>query len=196
MARATVDMLSREDADAVSENGEHRRAYAGKVRRTAEEIRMSAFQLRGLPHSPFEAMFEWPDDALAAVGARRCIAGEDFGFPCRVSLEDARAGEELLLLPFEHQPAASPYRASGPIFVRRGATQCVLPPGVVPPYVARRLISWRAYDAAHDMIDADVGEGTGLALELERAFSREEVAYVHLHNARRGCFSCLASRVR
>jgi hypothetical protein len=157
---------------------------------------MSAFQLVGLPSAPFQAMFQWSDDALAAVGARRCVADADFGFPCRVSLEDARVGEELLLLPFEHQAATSPYRAAGPIFVRRGAEQCVLPPGVVPPYVARRLISWRAYDAAHEMIDADVGEGAALAAELERVFSRGEVAYVHLHNARRGCFSCRVGRVR
>ncbi|MFC4820861.1 DUF1203 domain-containing protein [Dokdonella ginsengisoli] len=156
---------------------------------------MSAFRLSGLPHATFQAMFDWPDEALAAAGARRCVATEDFGFPCRVSLEDARTGEALLLLPFEHQPAASPYRASGPIFVRRDAVQRVLPPGVVPPYVARRLISWRAYDPAHDMLDADVCEGENIADALERVFARGEVAYVHLHNARRGCFSCLASRV-
>ncbi|WP_300620581.1 DUF1203 domain-containing protein [Dokdonella sp.] len=156
---------------------------------------MPGFRLSGLPHAPFEAMFDWSHDELSAVGARRCIATEDFGFPCRVSLEEARAGEELLLLPFQHQPEMSPYRASGPIFVRRGATQCRLPPGVIPPYVARRLISWRAYDRLHDMIDADVRDGAALAEELERLFALADVAYVHLHNARRGCFSCLASRV-
>ncbi|MBO9579260.1 MAG: DUF1203 domain-containing protein, partial [Microbacteriaceae bacterium] len=60
---------------------------------------------------------------------------------------------------YEHQPAHSPYRASGPIFVRRDAQRRVLAPGEVPPYVAERLISLRAYDVAHLMVDAEVCEG-------------------------------------
>lgn len=156
---------------------------------------MSSFRLCGLPHEPFEAMFGWSQDELSVVGARKCIATEDFGFPCRVSLEEARVGEELLLLPFQHQAATSPYRASGPIFVRRGAIRRLLPPGIVPPYVARRLISWRAYDRSHDMIEADVCEGVVVASELERLFACADIAYIHVHNAKRGCFSCLADRV-
>jgi hypothetical protein len=155
---------------------------------------MSTFRISGLPHAFFEEMFEWPDRALSAAGARRCIATAEPGFPCRVSLEDARVGEELLLLPFEHQPAATPYRAAGPIFVRRGAVQRRLPPGIVPPYVTRRLISCRAYDRSHDIVDAEVREGVAVPAELERLFARADVAYVHLHNARRGCFSCVANR--
>ena len=51
---------------------------------------------------------------------RRMRSDQPVGFPCRVSLEDAPVGEEVLLLPFTHQDSRSPYRASGPIFVRRG----------------------------------------------------------------------------
>ena len=32
------------------------------------------------------------------------------GFPCRVSLVDAEIGESVLLVNYEHLPAASPYR--------------------------------------------------------------------------------------
>lgn len=156
---------------------------------------MPGFQLSGLPYAPFDPLFALTDDQLLSLGAVRSVADAAFGFPCRVSLQDAAVGEELLLLPFEHQPAASPYRASGPIFVRRGATQCRLPAGIVPAYVSQRLISLRAYDADHMMVDATVCEGTSVADQLERTFLNAEVAYVHLHNARRGCFSCLASRV-
>jgi hypothetical protein len=152
------------------------------------------FRLSGIDPAPFEPLFALDDDALARLGARRCIADSDFGYPCRVSLEDARPGDELLLLSWEHQPAASPYRASGPVFVRRGAKRAVLPPGVVPPYVSRRLISLRAYDRAHMMVGAAVREGADAARELERMFADPAVAYVHLHNAKRGCFSCLAER--
>ncbi|TDK22741.1 DUF1203 domain-containing protein [Luteimonas aestuarii] len=151
-----------------------------------------AFQLSGIDPAPFEALFALDDARLRELGAKRCIADSDRGYPCRVSLEDAKTGDELLLLPYEHQPATSPYRASGPIFVRRGAMRRVLPASVVPPYVSARLMSLRAYDAGHMMIDAEVCEGVDVARELARMFRASAIAYVHLHNARRGCFSCVA----
>jgi len=156
---------------------------------------MPAFQLSGLSPVAFEPLFALSDEELRNLGAVRQVATGDFGFPCRIGLLDAQAGEELLLLPYEHQAAATPYRASGPVFVRRGARQCTLPPGVVPPYVAKRLISWRAYDDTDLMIDAAVCEGTRIGTALEQVFANPAVAYVHLHNAKRGCYSCLASRV-
>ena len=117
------------------------------------------------------------------------------GFPCRVSLVDADAGEELLLLPYAHQPAASPYRASGPIFVRRHARQRVLAPGHVPECVTSRLMSLRAYDAYDMIVAADVCEGAAVAGAIERTFADPAVRYIHLHNARRGCYACLVQRV-
>jgi len=152
------------------------------------------FRLSGIDPAPCEPLFALDDAELQRRGAKRCRADSDSGYPCRASLEDAKAGDELLLLSYEHQPAASPYRASGPIFVRRGAARRELPPGVVPPYVSNRLISLRAYDAAHMMVDATVCEGGDVARELERMFGDRAVAYVHLHNAKRGCFSCVAHR--
>jgi hypothetical protein len=155
---------------------------------------MPRFQLSGIAHEPFESLFLLPDERLGAMGIARRFATETPGFPCRVSLEDAAIGEELLLLPYEHQPAPSPYRASGPVFVRRHARRRVLAPGEVPPSVSRRLISLRAYDAADMMVAASVCEGTAVAGALERTLSDPGVAYVHLHNARQGCFSCEARR--
>jgi hypothetical protein len=158
------------------------------------EQTMQRWQLSGLEPDPFEAMFAWSDEALARAGAQRRIAAEYPGFPCRVSLEDAPVGAELLLLPYEHHAAASPYRASGPIFVRRGAARRELAPGDVPPYVTRRLISIRGYDRNAMMIAATVCEGAGVAAELDALFADPAVAYAHLHNAKRGCFSCRANR--
>jgi len=152
------------------------------------------FQLRGIDPPPYEALFALDDHGLRRLGAKRCTADSDSGYPCRASLEDAKPGDELLLLSYEHQPADSPYRASGPIFVRRGSMRAMPAPGVVPPYVSRRLMSLRAYDAGHMMIGAEVCEGEEVATELERLFADPAVAYVHLHNARRGCFSCVAHR--
>ena len=136
------------------------------------------------------------DGELAALGARRVVADEAFGFPCRVSLADADVGDELLLLPFEHLRTRSPYRASGPVFVRKGARRAVLEPGAIPPYVTRRWMSVRAYDADDMMVAADVCDGSdvrGVIERLHRAIRR--VAFIHLHNAKRGCFSCRVERV-
>jgi hypothetical protein len=160
------------------------------------ERAMQRFQLSGIDHQPFEHLFLLSDEQLHELGAMRRVATEAPGFPCRISLEDAQVGEELLLLPYLHQPAASPYRASGPIFVRRGVQRRVLAVGEVPPYVTRRLISLRAYDSAHMLVAATVCEGEVVASEIERAFDDAAVAYIHLHNAKQGCFSCLAERAR
>jgi hypothetical protein len=155
---------------------------------------MHHFQLVALPPTEFAPLFDLSDQALAPHGAQRHIATASTGYPCRISLEDAQQGDELLLLPYEHQPAASPYRASGPIYVRRGAVQRVLPADEVPPYLSSRVLSVRAYDNAHAIIDASVCEGTHVAEEIERVFSNAAVAYLHLHFAKRGCFACRVER--
>ena len=156
---------------------------------------MSRWRISGLDPAPFEPLFASSDDALRRLGALRRVADEVPGFPCRVGLDDAPVGAELLLLPYEHHPARSPYRASGPIYVRRGATRRDLDAGDVPAMVARRLISLRAYDAQALMVDATVCDGAEVAAALDGFFADGAVDYVHLHFARRGCFSCVASRV-
>ncbi|HEV8691684.1 MAG TPA: DUF1203 domain-containing protein [Ideonella sp.] len=179
----------------MSESGERERP-AGRTMghlESAERI-VHHFQLTGLGHAFFEPLFELSDEALSRMGAQRRIANEHPGFPCRISLEDAPEGAEMLLLPFVHQPAASPYHASGPIFVRRGVKQRVLGVGELPAYVTRRLMSVRAYDAAHMIVDAAVCEGGAVRAEIERMFDNAQVAYLHLHNAKRGCYSCRVDR--
>ncbi|MFL6628196.1 MAG: DUF1203 domain-containing protein [Vitreoscilla sp.] len=156
---------------------------------------MSSFRLVGLAAENFEPFFAMSDDELAALGARRVVADAPTGFPCRVSLADAAPGDELLLLPFEHLSTRSPYRASGPVFVRRGVPRAVLAPGEIPPYVTRRAMSVRAYDANDMMVDADVCDGTDVRGALDRMLADDAVAFIHLHNAKRGCFSCRVERV-
>ena len=154
----------------------------------------ASFRLVGLPYEQFAPLFDKSDAELAVLHIERRFADTDFGFPCRVSLQDARPGDELLLLSFMHQPGDSPYRASGPIFVRRGAVPADLVPGELPPYLTRRQISLRAYDAAHLMVEAEVCEGGEAAPLIEAMLARSDVAYIHLHNAKRGCYSCMAVR--
>lgn len=155
---------------------------------------MSNFQLVSLDPEPFAPLFALSDDALRAMGAARVKAGSPTGYPCRVSLEDAAVGDELLLLPYAHVEAPSPYQATGPIFVRRHARPRVLAPGEVPPSVTSRLISVRSYDAAGVMLDADVCSGETVASRIDGFFAHARVHVIHLHNARRGCFACRVMR--
>lgn len=153
------------------------------------------FQIHGLDYAEFEPLFDLDDSELARRKPRRVIATESPGYPCRVSLQDAAVGEELLLLHYIHQPAASPWRASGPIYVRREAKSPRLLPGEVPDYVARRIISVRAYDEQHALVDATIAQGSAVADAITRAFADPGVAYLHLHNAKHGCFSCAVLRM-
>jgi hypothetical protein len=156
---------------------------------------MSSFRLVGLAAESFDLFFAMPDAELDALGVRRLMADAPTGFPCRVSLTDAGVGDELLLLPFEHLSTGSPYRASGPVYVRRGVTRATLAPGEIPPYVTRRMMSVRAYDADDMMVDADVCEGVETGAVVARLMADPVVSYIHLHNAKRGCFSCRVERV-
>lgn len=152
------------------------------------------FRATGLSLSLFEPLFVLDDAALAARGMRRMIADTKPGFPCRVSLEDAEPGERLILLPFEHQPAHSPYRASGPIFVREAARMPFDEIDAVPPVLRGRQLSLRAYDEAGLMVDADVIDGDDVERTIKRFFARDDAAYLHVHNAKRGCYACRIDR--
>ena len=68
-----------------------------------------AFRITGLSPKPFQHLFGLPDDELAKHGARRCVADEVPGFPCRIEMRDAELGETLLLLNHTCQPADTPY---------------------------------------------------------------------------------------
>ena len=152
------------------------------------------FQISALRRTDFDELFSMDEDALAARGAKRYIADTKPGYPCRVSLQDAEPGERVILVPFCHQPAPTPYRASGPIFVRESSATASLAPDTVPPLLRSRLLSVRAYDANHLMIDADVVDGRELEPLLVRLFEREPIAYAHVHFARPGCFACRVDR--
>jgi len=160
----------------------------------SSELIVQGFQLSGIEYGPFRHLFALPEDQLRAQGAIRRIATESPGFPCRVSLQDAEVGEELILLSYLHQDTISPYRASGPIFVRRNAIQKTLEIGEVPTYVTRRHISVRAYDSSDMMVAATICDGSAAGREIEHFFESSEVGYIHLHNAKQGCFSCSVRR--
>ena len=89
------------------------------------------FRISGLPVEPFIPFFAMSDAELLAHGACRAVArAEDAPLmhPCRVSLRDSAPGEVSILLHHPHHVApTSPYRASGPIYVREGVSETASP---------------------------------------------------------------------
>ena len=151
------------------------------------------FRISGISPEPFRPLFALDDAALAALGAKRCIAEDATGYPCRVSLAHAAPGEELILLSYVHQDTGSPYRAAGPIFVRKSADKAFNRLNVVPEPVRTRLLSVRAYDSQDLIVDAEVVDGGELETPIARFFGNQ-AAYLHIHYARRGCFACRVDR--
>jgi hypothetical protein len=149
-----------------------------------------AFQVHALPAESFAPLFAKPDAELQALRVRRVVADGRPVYPCRVSLQDASEGERLLLLPFEHHPVETPYRASGPVYVRESALQARPGTGEVPELLRRRLLSLRAYDGAGMMRGAEVVQGTGIEAAIERLFGMAPVDYIHVHYALPGCYAC------
>ena len=148
----------------------------------------------GLPLEPFAPLFGLEDAQLQAGGVVRMTADAKPGYPCRITLEDAEPGESLLLLNWRHLDADSPYRSDGPIFVRESASAPTRVRNAIPEQQCSRLLSVRAYDAAGWMRDAEVVEGVGLEGLIERFFADPLTAFLHVHNARRGCYACRIDR--
>jgi hypothetical protein len=152
------------------------------------------FLITPLAAEMFRPLMALDDNALAARGMRRVIADEKPGFPCRVSLEDAEPGERVLLLPFTHHDVDSPYRGTGPIYVREAAITATPRVNEVPALLRTRLLSVRAYDRDAMMVESDVVEGHTLDGVIARLFANPAIAYLHVHNAKPGCFNCRVDR--
>ena len=152
------------------------------------------FRISALPITPFVPLFDLSDEELRQLGARRCVADSKPGFPCRVSLKDAEVGETLLLVNYEHQTANSPYRASHAIYIRKGATQAKPADGEIPDVLRSRLLSVRGFDKDGMMMEADVIEGRKLDGVIEKMLGNEKISYLHLHNAKPGCYAARVDR--
>jgi len=153
-----------------------------------------SFQLVALPYEPFRKLFERSDEELAALGARSMTVDEKPGFPCRVSLKDGEVGETVVLLSYAHHDVDTPYRGTGPIFVRKNAEEARLAPGEIPEMLWQRLLSVRAYDAQAMLVASTVIEGSELDATIRRLFEDRAVSYLHLHNAKPGCYNCCVVR--
>jgi Protein of unknown function (DUF1203) len=153
------------------------------------------FKLKSLQDTEFSNLFDLDSSELAKIGAIRMTVDEFPGFPCRVSLEDAEIGEDVILLPYQHHKTNSPYQANGPIFVRKVAKTATLDTNEIPKMFNHRLLSLRGFDKNGIMKDASVTEGQNLRKQIIQTFENEEINYIHIHNAKPGCYNCVVERV-
>ena len=153
-----------------------------------------SFRLLGLDPSQFAPLYGLTDADLQRHGARRYAVNESPGYPDRIEVRDARPGETVLLLNYVHQPADTPYRASHAIFVREYAVQSCDVVNEIPDALRIRLISLRAFNERHDMIEADVVEGARLEAAIARFLENPCVAYLHAHYAKQGCYAARIER--
>lgn len=152
------------------------------------------FRITGLPAEPFMPLFDLPDDALGAHDARRLIADDrPPGYPCRISLTDARPGDTMLLVNYEHHAVRSPYRMRFAVFVREGEERFDAVDRV-PEQLRSRTLAVRAFDSNAMMIDSRLVEGVQLADSLGRLLSDPRADYIHIHYAAAGCYAACAVR--
>lgn len=154
-----------------------------------------SFRITGVSPSAYQPLYGLSDEELAARGAIRYVVDQKPGYPDRVEMREGEIGETVLLVNHFSQLANNPYRASHAIFVREGAVAAYDAVDEVPEVMRGRLLSLRAFDQDDMMVDADVIDGVQIETTIERFFSNPPVSYIHVHNAKRGCYSGRVDRV-
>jgi Protein of unknown function (DUF1203) len=153
-----------------------------------------SFRITGLSAEDFARLFPLSDEELARQGAVRRIAdGRTPGYPCRVSLTDARPGDELLLVNYEHHRVSSPYRMRFAVYVRKGE-ETYDRVDEVPEQLHIRTLAVRAFDADAMMVGWELVDGHQLEAAIERLFADPRAAYLHIHYAAPGCYAARVDR--
>ncbi|MGR4891526.1 DUF1203 domain-containing protein [Sphingopyxis sp. LARHCG72] len=151
------------------------------------------YSIEGLSPDQFAPLFAMGDTELAAINARRVTVTTDRGFPCRISLEDAKAGEELILLHHTSHDVATPYRSAYAIYVRPGVAAARYR-DELPPVFEGRALALRAF-AGDGMLRTARLAGPGEADDAIRdLFADPGTSYIDAHNAAYGCFAARIER--
>lgn len=152
-----------------------------------------AYRIEGLAPQAFESLFSMTDGELAEQGARRVVASSSRGYPCRVSLEDAVEGEELILLHHVSHDVATPYRSAYAIYVRKGADAARFT-DATPPVFEGRPLGLRGFDADGMLKDALLALPGEADAKIRALFANPAIATIHAHNAAHGCFAARIER--
>jgi hypothetical protein len=151
------------------------------------------YSISGLPLAEFAPLFGLDDAALAARGARRVVADADRGFPCRVTLEDAREGEPLLLVHHVHHDVPGPYRSAFAIFVSENAERATFV-DECPPCFTGRTLSLRGFDDDGALVEARLAAPGEADTAIRALLTEPRIAYINAHNAAAGCFAARIER--
>ena len=151
------------------------------------------YRIAGLDPVPFAPLWAMDDEELARHGARRVTADADRGFPCRVTLEDARAGEPLLLVHHVHHDIDGPYRSAFAIFVREGA-EPALYEDRAPPCFAGRTLSLRGFDGDGALAAARLAAPDEADAAIRALLADPRIVFINAHNAAAGCFAARIER--
>lgn len=145
------------------------------------------YRIEGLAPAAFESLFSMTEGELAERNVVRVTADSASGYPCRVSLENAEPGEELVLLNHVSHDVSTPFRTAYAIYVRKGAEPASYT-DEAPAMLDTRTLGLRGFD------DTGMLRGALLALpgeadtRIRELFDRDEIATIHAHNAAYGCF--------
>lgn len=152
------------------------------------------YRIRGLERGQFDRFFAMGEEELIVHNARRVEAEADRGYPCRVSLRDADAGESLLLVHHVNHDVATPYRNAFAIYVREGSAETAEYVDTCPPVFDGRPIALRCYDAAGDLRNAGLAAPGEADAAIRRLLEEPDTAYIDAHNAAYGCFAARIER--
>jgi hypothetical protein len=152
------------------------------------------YRIEGLRPELFSGLVGADEAELAARGARRVRAGPEGGFPCRISLRDAREGASLLLLNFVSHDVANPFRTAYAIYVDEAADRPAVHEDQVPEMLGRRHLGLRGFDRDGMLRAASLAAPGTADREIRGLFERPEIASIHAHNAAHGCFLAAIER--
>jgi hypothetical protein len=152
-----------------------------------------AYRIAGLKREEFEPLFGLGHEELAALNARR-VRAEQRGAPCRISLEEAEAGESLLLLNHVSHDMATPFRTAYAIYVREAAGEPPCYRDEVPPLLDRRTLGLRGFDAEGMLKEALLAMPGEADVRIRELFARPDIASIHAHNAAYDCFLARVER--
>ena len=152
------------------------------------------YQITGLSPDIAKAFEDASAEKLSALGAVRMTATSKPGFPCRISLEDAEVGEDVILFHHISHDVDSPYRSSYAIFARTGLAAAAQYTDAVPPVFAGRPLGMRAFGKDAMLKTASLAAPGDADRSIRQLFELDEVAYIDVHNAAHGCFAARAER--
>ncbi|CAJ2514086.1 Uu.00g022050.m01.CDS01 [Anthostomella pinea] len=159
---------------------------------------------KGTAHQQVEAtprtLLRWrplPAPVTEAASAAALLETHDSPVPCRRCQHDSRAGDAMLLLSYDPFLGSSPYRGASPIYLHPRC-QSVGAEDVGQLLLDRqraRLLSVRAFDGRHMMVDADVVDGGVLLETCGRMLALGKPAeYCYVHKTMHGCFAVRVER--